>query len=270
MLELAQESSRDSMRKWAMNASDLDFSNRMLSAARQRTANMQLDCSFVFGDAEDPPFPSDTFDVVSSRHLLFNLPRPGVAVREWMRVLKPGGKMILIGEDHNECHQHHRPSLTLSIKRIWDWCMMRFSQSRRPGWKASPDYLRAVSECPLFHHTQGSLHAVMEAAGLRDIRSCPTDEIHAARLRSCSLAKRLSIRVGRPFILIGVKPCPHRQLTTEHRFDKQFRMLEDWAGNHEQWCYHRTRLGRLCHEARAVHLRTGITIAEEAREGKSH
>ena len=117
--------------------------------------------------------------------------------------------MILIGEDHNECHQHHHPLLTLSMKHILGWCMMRFSQSRRSGWKASPDYLRAVSECPLFHHTQGSLHAVMEAAGLQDIRSCSTDEIHAARLRSCSLAKRLSIRVGRPFILIGVKPCPH-------------------------------------------------------------
>ena len=117
--------------------------------------------------------------------------------------------MILIGEDHKECPQRRHPSLAPCIKRILGWCMMRFSQSQRLGWKASPDYLRAVSECPLFHHTQGSLHAVMEAAGLRDIRSCPTDDIHAARLRSCSLAKRLHRRVGRPFILIGVKPCPH-------------------------------------------------------------
>jgi ubiquinone/menaquinone biosynthesis C-methylase UbiE len=64
----------------------LDFSRRMLAEAGKRAARIAADCSFIFADAEKPPFENDTFDVVSSRHLLFNLPHPGVAVREWMRI----------------------------------------------------------------------------------------------------------------------------------------------------------------------------------------
>ncbi len=78
----------------------LDFSESMLAVARQRAQEMNLECKFVFGDAESPPFPNETFDAVSSRHLLFNLPRPGVAICEWVRVLKPGGRLILIGNEH--------------------------------------------------------------------------------------------------------------------------------------------------------------------------
>ena len=39
----------------------LDFSENMLAVARQRTASMKLDCSFIFGDAENPPFPDECF-----------------------------------------------------------------------------------------------------------------------------------------------------------------------------------------------------------------
>ena len=56
-------------------------------------------CDFVFGNAESPPFDAATFDAVSSQHLLFNLPRPGVALRNGFAYLKPGGRMILIGDE---------------------------------------------------------------------------------------------------------------------------------------------------------------------------
>ncbi len=58
------------------DATGLDFSERMLSVARKRAADLKLDCRFVFGDAEEPPFDGAKFDAVSSRHVLFNLPRP--------------------------------------------------------------------------------------------------------------------------------------------------------------------------------------------------
>jgi SAM-dependent methyltransferase len=181
----------------------LDFSNRMLAAARRFAADLTVDCAFVFGDAEEPPFEADTFDCVSSRHLLFNLPHPGVAVRQWVRVLKPGGKMILIGDD--SCDRR-ASSLTAGVRRILGRSLLRLSRRRGRGWNAGPDYIKAVSECPLFRHSAGALWAVMEAAGLQDIHSCPTDDIYAARVKSRAPMRRWNFPPTRPFILVGAKP----------------------------------------------------------------
>jgi SAM-dependent methyltransferase len=181
----------------------LDFSERMLAAARQRAANLTLPCKFVFGDAESPPFSARTFDCVSSRHLLFNLPRPGVAVRQWARLLKSGGRMILIGNDVDTWQQ---PAAAGRSRGKAAHSPKRGTRPRKHGWSASPGYLAAVSACPLFRHTAGSLWAVMEAAGLEDIRSCPTDDLYAARRRSRAFARRWGHPPGRPFILVGIKP----------------------------------------------------------------
>ena len=181
----------------------LDFSNRMLDEARRRAAELDLDCCFTFGDAEEPPFEPHTFDVVSSRHLIFNLPRPGVAIRRWTQLLKPGGKMILIGDEIKETTPL---SLAQRARRGLHWCLGRLGRGRRPGWSPNADYLKAVSQCPLFRHGSGAIRAVMEAAGLEDIRSCPTDAIAAARNRPGSVAHRLRLPAGGPYVLVGSVP----------------------------------------------------------------
>ena len=127
----------------------LDFSERMLGVARQCAAELKLYCTFVFGDAEAPPLSDATFDVVSSRHLLFNLPHPGVAIRHWFRLLKPGGRMILIGNEHL---QQSPQSLAARSKQLLRRCLRASRQRRVPGWDPGPDYLDAVSQCPLFKH----------------------------------------------------------------------------------------------------------------------
>ena len=177
----------------------LDFSNRMLGEARRRAAELNLDCTFVFGDAEEPPLEPDAFDVVSSRHLLFNLPRPGLAVRRWARLLKPGGRMILIGD---EPMATPRGSLA---RRGLDWCRARLFRDRRPGWKPPEGYLQSVSQCPLFKHTAGAIWAVMEAAGLQNIQSYPTDALDAARRQRPSSAARPRLSAGRTYLLVGSK-----------------------------------------------------------------
>ena len=185
-------------------ATGLDFSETMLRLARRRSAELDLPCQFVFGDAEEPPFGEASFDVVSSRHVLFTLPRPGVAVREWVRILKPGGRMILMGHDHDEhvpeSYDRQRSEQGNHGDRDGD-----VANKNRGGWSPPPNYREALSHCPLFRHGSRTLLAVMQAAGLDDIHLQPTDEIEAARQQNAEGSDRRGFG-DRHFVLVGVKP----------------------------------------------------------------
>jgi len=74
----------------------LDFSMDMTDQARKKMERYDLSWNIVMGDAEHPDFLDNSFDVVICRYLLWTLPHPDIAVSEWIRVLKPGGKIIII------------------------------------------------------------------------------------------------------------------------------------------------------------------------------
>lgn len=50
--------------------------------------------SVVSGDAQLLPFASDYFDCVIFQHSLLNIPKPSEALKEALRVLKPGGRIV--------------------------------------------------------------------------------------------------------------------------------------------------------------------------------
>lgn len=74
----------------------IDLSHKMLERARSKAKDSNIEAVFEPGDAESLVYRDDTFDVVLNRHLLWTLPHPKEALKEWKRVLKPGGKVILI------------------------------------------------------------------------------------------------------------------------------------------------------------------------------
>ncbi len=74
----------------------VDISERMLERARDKAKSIAVTVKFELGDAEDLPFKDEVFDVVINRHLLWTMLNPEKAVIEWRRVLKPGGKVIII------------------------------------------------------------------------------------------------------------------------------------------------------------------------------
>jgi ubiquinone/menaquinone biosynthesis C-methylase UbiE len=76
----------------------LDLSPEMLAIARRRAAEAGRDIELREGDAHALPFAEDSFDTVVCTYSLCNIPDPQVAVNEMKRVLKPGGKLILV--DH--------------------------------------------------------------------------------------------------------------------------------------------------------------------------
>lgn len=74
----------------------VDFAPRMLRRARAKAATVDERIDLVRGDAERLPLTANGFDAVTARHLIWTLPDPEAALREWRRVCKPGGRIALI------------------------------------------------------------------------------------------------------------------------------------------------------------------------------
>ena len=73
-----------------------DLSGQMVEVARQRADTRQLqNVTFARMDAETLDLPDATFDAVLCSLGLMYLPDPARAVREWLRVLKPGGRVVI-------------------------------------------------------------------------------------------------------------------------------------------------------------------------------
>jgi SAM-dependent methyltransferase len=73
----------------------IDFSVEAVKLARGLVPNGR----FQQGDAQALPFPAATFDAVLCGYGLMHLPEPAAALREMLRVLRPGGRAALSAWD---------------------------------------------------------------------------------------------------------------------------------------------------------------------------
>lgn len=78
------------------DVSGVDFSEQMVSRAREKAAAAGVDPEFLRADAATPPLRRGAFDVVLSRHVLWAMPDPSEAVRHWLALLRPQGRLILV------------------------------------------------------------------------------------------------------------------------------------------------------------------------------
>lgn len=74
----------------------IDISEKMLETARAKAQARKLDIVYTTGDAENPQFSDESFDVVFNRHLLWTLPHPQEALNGWHRVLNEGGRAFIV------------------------------------------------------------------------------------------------------------------------------------------------------------------------------
>jgi ubiquinone/menaquinone biosynthesis C-methylase UbiE len=74
----------------------VDSSDGMLTVARAKAGAAGLTLDLVLGDAADPPFPPASADVVLCRHVLWALDDRAAAVGRWVRLLRPGGRLLLV------------------------------------------------------------------------------------------------------------------------------------------------------------------------------
>src|SRR5256886_4313741 len=72
-------------------AHGVDLTPELLERARENARIAQVEIDFRQGDAEELTFSDGEFDIVLSQFGHMFAPRPDVAIREMLRVLKPGG-----------------------------------------------------------------------------------------------------------------------------------------------------------------------------------
>ncbi|SFS45151.1 methyltransferase domain-containing protein [Halostagnicola kamekurae] len=78
----------------------LDQSEHQLEKAYGKFGTRNPSVQFHRGDAERLPFATDTFDVVWSSGSIEYWPNPILALREFRRVLKPGGQVLVVGPNY--------------------------------------------------------------------------------------------------------------------------------------------------------------------------
>ncbi len=74
----------------------VDFAPEMLRRAREKARTTDRSVSFLRGDAEALPVRDDAVELLAARHLVWTLPDPAAALREWRRVVEPGGRVLLL------------------------------------------------------------------------------------------------------------------------------------------------------------------------------
>ena len=87
----------------------LDLSREGLAVAR-RKAGLRV----LMARAENLPMAGGSFDVLLAQHMIEHLPDPVSALREWRRVLRPGGMVVLAtpNADHPDPSIFNDPSHT--------------------------------------------------------------------------------------------------------------------------------------------------------------
>jgi SAM-dependent methyltransferase len=127
----------------------VDLDEPHLERARQKCSRFGGRASFKRGDALELPFGDAQFDLVVSRHLIQALPDAGKAVREMVRVLKPGGRLHVLAEDYGML-----------------WCHPTESDADN-FWQVLPQRFAAAVGCD--NHIGRKMFTVLTDLGLRDI-----------------------------------------------------------------------------------------------------
>jgi len=121
----------------------LDLSAEHLRHTQQHLAHHGLTTRAQLGDAENNPWPDASFDLVYSFGVLHHTPGTEAAVREVLRVLRPGGT-ALIGLYHRDSWFYwlrtmlFRGVLCLGLARLGRRRMLSEIEHRSPGNDALP------------------------------------------------------------------------------------------------------------------------------------
>ena len=132
-----------------------DINLAMLSTGRDRLLNSGMALPTTLCDAEKLPFPDQTFDIVSVAFGLRNMTHKDLALKEMCRVLKPGGRLLVL-----EFSQVAAP-----LRKPYDWYSFKILPKLGQMIAGDAESYRYLAESIRMHPPQAELKAMMKTAG---------------------------------------------------------------------------------------------------------
>jgi demethylmenaquinone methyltransferase/2-methoxy-6-polyprenyl-1,4-benzoquinol methylase len=136
-----------------------DINASMLAAGRDRMLDRGLMVPLAQCDAEHLPFASSYFDVVTVAFGLRNMTRKDAALAEMQRVLKPGGRLLVL--EFARVWKPIAPIYDAYSFRVLPWLGDRIA--------SDADSYRYLAESVRMHPPQDELAKMMEHAGFEDV-----------------------------------------------------------------------------------------------------
>lgn len=177
----------------------IDLCEPMIARAQAKHRGAAV--RFHLGDAENTMMPDARYDLVICRNLVWTLVDPQAALADWLRVLKPGGALVVVDGDWVNRSRRARLLQRLSgwvdrlkaAPRLWDEAAHRRIMRGvffRDGLKAP------------------AIAALASAAGFVAIRTGPLTGIRRRQFASASWSERLRLLAtyDDTFILSARKP----------------------------------------------------------------
>lgn len=132
-----------------------DINEAMLRTGRDRLLDAGVSLPTVVCDAEQLPFPDNHFAVVSVAFGLRNMTHKDAALAEMWRVLRPGGKLLVL----------EFSKVAPPLQKVYDWYSFKVLP-RLGQWVAGDDAsYRYLAESIRMHPDQQTLKTMMHKGG---------------------------------------------------------------------------------------------------------
>jgi demethylmenaquinone methyltransferase/2-methoxy-6-polyprenyl-1,4-benzoquinol methylase len=132
-----------------------DINEAMLRTGRNRLIDAGIVLPTVVCDAEKLPFPDAHFDLVSVAFGLRNMTHKDVALREMQRVLKPGGKLLVL----------EFSKVAPPLEKAYDWYSFKILPKLGQLVAGDEGSYRYLAESIRMHPGQEELKTLMHKSG---------------------------------------------------------------------------------------------------------
>ncbi len=136
-----------------------DINEAMLRTGRDRLLDQGLVLPTAACDAEHLPFASNSFDLVSVAFGLRNMTHKDAALAEMNRVLKPGGRLLVL--------EFSKPAAAL--QKPYDWYSFKFMPLMGKLIAGDEQSYQYLAESIRMHPDQATLKAMMQTAGFAHV-----------------------------------------------------------------------------------------------------
>lgn len=139
-----------------------DINGSMLKVGREKLHNMGIvgNLSFVQADAESLPFPDDYFDCITIAFGLRNVTEKDNALRSMLRVLKPGGRLLVL--------EFSKPAEAW-LSKTYDIYSFHILPKMGEFIAKDKDSYQYLAESIRMHPDQETLKGMMESAGFSQV-----------------------------------------------------------------------------------------------------